>query len=136
MMLPRILFAYLALFQLVLLGVSYFMNQESDAVLALTPSLMAFLAGAFVAFALALFLPQRLTVKLKAPGAGTNHPLSTVITPYMMRLCLFEVCSVLGFVAGFLHQSWYVMVPFVILGLTGTALSAPSEATFAKLRNG
>lgn len=136
MMLARIMFAYLALFQLVLLGVSFFMNQDESQAITLTPTLLGLLAGAFAAFAAGLFLPQRVTSKVRAPGSGTNHPLSAVITPYMMRLCLFETCSVLGFVAGFLHHSWYVMVPFVVLGLTGTSLSAPTEATFEKLRNG
>ncbi len=136
MMLPRLLFAYLALFQLILLVVSYFMNQEAAAQFALHPTAMGLFAGALVAFALGLFLPRRMIGKVKAPGAGTSHPLSKVITPYMLRLCLFETCSVLGFVAGFLHQDWHVMVPFVILGLIGTALSPPTESFFENLRNG
>ncbi len=130
------MFAYLAVFQLVLLCASFFMNQDAGQQAIVMPQLLALGLMALASFALGLFLPQRLTKKVKAPGAGTGHALSTVITPYMIRLCLFEMCSVLGFVAGFLQQSWHVMVPFALLGLAGTALSFPTDATFAKLRNG
>lgn len=137
MMLPRIMFAYLALFQVALLVASFFINQDAAPhALSVTPQVAGLLIMAVVSFLLGFVLPGRMKGFAKAPGAGKSHPLSDVITPFMIRVCLFEMCSVFGFVAAYLHHDWRYMVPFAVMGLAGTALSAPTDALFAKLRNG
>lgn len=136
-MFPRIIFAYMAVFQVILLVLAYFLYQDAAPGFRLftDQTSLALLAGGIVTFALGFVTPRLMTRRIKLPGAGTSHPLSGVIAPYMVRLCFFEFCSLLGFVSALLHRDWLFIVPFVTLGLLGTALSAPTEAFFNRLRS-
>jgi hypothetical protein len=122
-------------FQVILLCVSYFIHQNGPQDFHLTDQvLMLPFVGALICFVLGFVLPKKLLGRVKLPGAGTSHPLSAVISPYLIRLCLFELCSVIGFVGAFLLRDWHVMLPFAALGLVGTAASVPTAAFFERLK--
>ncbi len=150
-MLPKILFGYLAIFQIVLVGIAFNLYaDQGDAGAGISVSTLfgdqktqiLDLVGV-VTFAMGFYVPRAVlrmgqaaagkTIKL--PGAGIDHPLSLVISPYIIRLCLFETCTLIGFATAIFNHNWVTMLPLVVLGLLGTAVSVPKPAFFERFKD-
>lgn len=147
-LLPQIIHAYMLVIHIALPALLYFLYGKG-AFEPLTPAwatvqgdpmawaMIAFSLGALV---LAQIIPrlilnsarsgQSVGAALKLPGAGSGHPLSQVITPYIVRLSLFEMCTLGGFVLGMLRETPELSLPFAAVGLAGTLLSPPTQGFF------
>jgi hypothetical protein len=145
-LLPAVLFGYTLLFQLsVLIGARAYYGSPSEHGIGLSAATLAprgwadpTTVGAYLVGLAAFFgaygLPAALARRsLGLPGSGNGHPLSRAITPYIVRLCLFETCSLAGFVLAFVSGSFLPMVPFAMLGIIGTLGSPPTAGFLVRI---
>lgn len=147
-LLPQIIHAYMLVIHVALPALLYFLYGKGGfepltpawTMLASDPVAWAMIAFAALALVGAHFVPRLLLraskqgqekgVAFKLPGAGSGHPLSQVITPYILRLSLFEMCTLAGFVLGMLRETPELCLPFAAIGLAGTLLSPPTSSFF------
>lgn len=150
-LLPVILYANAVIIQLAMIGVAFLVIPSADppppvlssAALwprgADIPTLVAYAAAA-AALVAASAVPGWFAQRRAAgggrllPGAGPGHPLSEVITPYIMRLCLAEVGSFAGLVLAFLIGVPTAALPLAVIAIGATLWSAPTAARFARWR--
>lgn len=59
-----------------------------------------------------------------------------VTTPYIVMICLAEICVVAGFGLGMIRKAPELVVPFAAVGLSLVTMMPPNDKTFAKLRGG
>ena len=148
-LLPKLLFGYMVVFQIGFLGLGLYQSggvlgdlSHLNQVLGQPIAQGCYLIGV-LAFAAAFVVPKAMlkralqapTTKLKLPGSGNNHPLSLLITPFILRLCLFEFCSIMGLALTIREHNFALMLPLVGLGLLGTLSSAPTPSFFDRLRS-
>lgn len=143
----RLIHGYMVAFQLGLLPLLLYLNGQ-PAVLsieAMAPSglgqpttLICYGAG-ILSFLAAFMLPRLLLnrpMPVKVPGVGSQHVLGRVMAPYLSRLCFLETCALSGFVLAFMQSSPYAILPFLIISLVTTILSAPTPNFLARFFGG
>jgi len=97
-------------------------------------------AGVLVVVA-ALFVPRLIskfydeTLKDARSKGGIAFKTLTDIAfaPYMVKLVLFELLTILGFLIAFLNHSPVAILPLALIGITGVAVTKPNQATLLSL---
>lgn len=142
-LLPWMLWIYTLLFSVVLPGILFFVVKgegvpppglppAADVLFPKDwrePIVIITYALAVAGVAVALIVPKRL-VMAKNPAERTGPAL---LVPYIVRLCSLEVCTVAGFVLGFMHSDPFLAWPLASVGLLMILLSAPVDSFFNRL---
>jgi hypothetical protein len=146
---PVMIFGYMLVFQPTLLAILLFnFGDSTKPLLGLDAAAMIprgaevdrvtiAIYGAAVVVCVLFGIVPRLVARSILPAAGappdpTRNLAGRLLAPYLVRLSLAELVTVLGFVLGIVRQAPSLMVPFFAVGLLLTLLSPPTPGFFER----